>query len=116
MELKEKIKKVAPLFLFNIILPTIDIITDLLMIIKLFEGAYRCNEDDRDSDAYGQCKEFGPNNFCTSISFNCDPNMRNPFFTKTCNESDATNVLTHTCLKTGHPIFALGHFEWRKKA
>ena len=28
--------------LLNIVLPTVDVITDMLMIIKLFRGAYGC--------------------------------------------------------------------------
>ena len=107
--MKEKIKKVAPLILFNLVLPTIDIITDLLMVIKLFYGAFRCNESDLGSPAFKQCKEFGPNNFCSSISFNCRQNAENPFFSKSCSDGDANKVLSITCLKQGHPIFALGN-------
>ena len=111
MAIKEKIKKVAPLILFNLVLPTIDIITDLLMIIRLFEGSFRCNEDDLGSPAFNQCKNFGPNNFCSSISFNCRQNAENPFFKKSCTDGEANKVLSQTCLKKGHPIFALGKFS-----
>ena len=34
----EKLKNVIPIFLFNILLPTADIVTDLELIIKLFLG------------------------------------------------------------------------------
>ena len=111
MAFKEKMKKVGPLIIFNIILPTIDILTDLLMIIKLFEGAFRCNEEDKGSNAFQQCKAFGPNNFCSSISSNCRSSAENPFFSKSCSDGDAKNVLDNTCLKKGHPIFALGKFS-----
>ena len=38
MNTKEKLKNVIPIFLFNILLPTADIVTDLELIIKLFLG------------------------------------------------------------------------------
>ena len=61
-KVKERIKKITPILIFNILLPTIDIITDLLIIIRLFEGSYKCNQDDSTASLfeYEQCKAYGP--------------------------------------------------------
>ena len=43
---KTKLKMILPIVLLNIVLPTVDVFTDLLMTIKLFTGGYACNYHD----------------------------------------------------------------------
>ena len=46
MEFKSLMKMIGPVIVLNLILPTADIVSDLLTIIKLYVGAYGCKVSD----------------------------------------------------------------------
>ena len=62
MTTKEMLKTFSPIILFSIVLPLIDIVTDLRIIIRLFSGIVYCtlpddvefndDDDDDDDDSY----------------------------------------------------------------
>ena len=105
---KEKLKKTTPILIFNILLPTIDVITDLLIIIRLFEGSYKCNQDETTTNLYEyeQCKAYGPNNYCSSLSNICKIKDIHPFFEDKCQKGNGLDVVKNMCKTTGHPMFA----------
>ena len=111
-KVKERIKKITPILIFNILLPTIDIITDLLIIIRLFEGSYKCNQDDSTASLfeYEQCKAYGPHNYCSSLSNICKIKDIHPFFEQQCQEGNGLDVVKNMCKTTGHPLFAMAMF------
>ena len=43
MKIFQKVKAIIPVMLFSIILPTVDVGTDLNLIYKLYVGTYSCN-------------------------------------------------------------------------
>ena len=43
MKIFQKVKAIIPVMLFSIILPTVDVATDLNLIYKLYVGTYSCN-------------------------------------------------------------------------
>merc|ERR1712243_230705 len=102
---RERIKKITPILIFNILLPTIDIITDLLIIIRLFEGSYKCNQDDSTASLfeYEQCKAYGPHNYCSSLSNICKIKDIHPFFEDKCQEGHGLDVVKNMCITTAHP-------------
>ena len=55
------------LFVLNIALPTLDIFTDIILVVKLYRGAQGCDYDDweRDRDDYLKCKE-DPVSYCSN--------------------------------------------------
>ena len=109
MSVMDKVKKVTPIVIFNIVLPTVDIITDLLIIIRLLEGAFQCGDEDPDSKFYQQCSEFGANKYCSTLNNVCRPEAGkyHPFFSRQCQNRDVDDA-ENICNKKGHPIFAMG--------
>ena len=64
----QKIKSILVPVIFNIILPTVDVITDARLIILLFLGAYTCiplGEDD--TEDYWECEDDLDTN-CTNVT------------------------------------------------
>ena len=58
MTTKEIAKSFFPIILFSIVLPLIDIFTDLRMIIRLFFGITNCiNSDDDINVSYGEYRK-----------------------------------------------------------
>ena len=57
-------------FLLNIALPTVDVITDFLMIVKLFRGAHGCVNPRWWSEEHQQWQscQNNPETFCTNIT------------------------------------------------
>ena len=51
---KIKLKMILRIMLLNIVLPTVDVFTDLLMTIKLFTGGYDCSSQG-DYEDYDKC-------------------------------------------------------------
>ena len=51
---KIKLKMILRILLLNIVLPTVDVFTDLLMTIKLFTGGYDCSSQG-DYEDYDKC-------------------------------------------------------------
>ena len=101
----QKIKIATPIIIFNIILPTLDILTDFIMVVKLFLGAYKCNNDNSpESEAFQQCQNVGPGQFCGTFLQNISTNLEEN--NQTINASDIMN----TCKISTHPVFAVGMF------
>ena len=69
----QKAQKMIPFIALCIILPTVDVVTDVLLIKKLITGGYRCKhseEDDNDID-FERCKANSVT-YCTSEAANND--------------------------------------------
>ena len=69
MELKTLMKIVGPIIVLSLILPTADIVSDLLTVIKLYVGAYGCKVSDlaREHYAYDyRVCENNPVEYCTT--------------------------------------------------
>ena len=58
---------IIPLTVLNIILPTVDVVTDGILIYKLFNGGWRCKY----SEDQLRCRE-DPVTYCTSSEVNKD--------------------------------------------
>ena len=56
---------VGPVIVLNLILPTADIVSDLLTVIKLYVGAYGCYRSDLVLEQYNAC-ENNPMEYCTT--------------------------------------------------
>ena len=56
---------VGPVIVLNLILPTADIVSDLLTVIKLYVGAYGCYRSDLVLEQYNAC-ENNPMEYCTN--------------------------------------------------
>ena len=52
LPLGQLVKMTAPIFVFGVILPFVDMVTDLRMIIRLFEGVPACSKD---ASSYRNC-------------------------------------------------------------
>ena len=65
MEFKTLMKMVGPVIVLNLILPTADIVSDLLTVIKLYVGAYGCYRSDLVFEQYNTCKN-NPLEYCTT--------------------------------------------------
>ena len=79
MTTKEMLKTFSPIILFSIILPLIDIVTDLRIIIRLFSGVFYCippeelNSTMEGNDIYG----FSPNYYGSDFDDYSDYVARN---------------------------------------
>jgi len=73
------VAKILPITLLNILLPTIDIVSDVYMIVKLYVGVYECKwTSTEEIDDYWSCRNDSHNfcsnsntandNICTSIT------------------------------------------------
>ena len=67
----QKVKKIAlkvlPIILLSVILPTADVGTDLVLIIKLYKGLHDCVFSDemwRDKREYDKCEYDRPDRYC----------------------------------------------------
>ena len=65
MEFKTLMKMVGPVIVLNLILPTADIVSDLLTVIKLYVGAYGCYLSDLAREQIQVC-ENNPLEYCTT--------------------------------------------------
>ena len=61
---------IFPLLAFCIILPTVDLVTDLILVKKLYLGGYRCTQAD-DEDGFEKCNDDSAA-YCTSEDANND--------------------------------------------
>ena len=52
MTLLVKLKLIFPVLTFSIILPTVDVATDLNLIIKLYIGTFSCNSSSEMTSQY----------------------------------------------------------------
>ena len=66
MELKTLMKIVGPIIVLSLILPTADIVSDLLTVIKLYVGAYGCKVSDLAREHYDRVCENNPVEYCTT--------------------------------------------------
>ena len=63
MTTKEMIKMFLPIVFFSIVLPFIDIVTDLRLIVRLYSGVYRCipfedlGKFNISYSVWGQCRD-----------------------------------------------------------
>ena len=60
--------KILPIILLSVILPTADVGTDLVLIIKLYKGLAYCVESDgmrRDEKEYYKCRKTNTDEYCT---------------------------------------------------
>ena len=104
----QKIKIATPIIIFNIILPTLDILTDFIMVVKLFLGAYKCNNDNSpESEAFQQCQNVGPGQFCGTFLPNISTNME---VIRENNQTINASDIMVTCKISTHPVFAVGMF------
>ena len=95
-------------FLLNIALPTVDVITDILMIVKLFRGAHGCSHPKWWSEEHKKLQECLEHTvtFCTpGDSLDC----REPY-QRDCRESliDSETICSRNLTK-------LGTFKWNCK-
>ena len=65
MELKTLMKMVGPIIVLNLILPTADIVSDLLTAIKLYVGAYGYYASDSVLKQFQLCQN-NPLKYCTT--------------------------------------------------
>lgn len=83
-----KIKIVLPIIVLNVILPTVDIFTDLILVIKLMIGAYDCHyprcyvnpQYCDDLQFYNQCMD-DPDLFCSKENSSGNHDVCTPFET-----------------------------------
>lgn len=66
----QKVQKIFPLLAFCVILPTVDLVTDILLIKKLYTGGYRCRQS-QDNNDFEKCNKDSVN-YCTSGTANED--------------------------------------------
>ena len=66
--LRKRLKTIIFPVIFNIILPTVDVITDARLIILLFVGAYTCIHASNDHPEDNTSSEDDPNTNCTIIT------------------------------------------------
>ena len=57
MTSKEMTKMFLPIVLFSIILPLVDIVTDLRLIIQLYSGAYTCGDWEKYNVSYSEWED-----------------------------------------------------------
>ena len=62
-KVKKILPKVLPLLILSVILPTADVGTDLVLIIKLYRGVPGCVDQDREE--YKKCDKIGADQYCT---------------------------------------------------
>ena len=55
LPLCQLVKMTAPVFLFGVILPFVDIVTDLRMIIRLYMGVPGCSRSNSNNSVYHAC-------------------------------------------------------------
>ena len=93
-------------FLLNIVLPTVDVITDFLMIIKLFEGAHGCVNPrmwSEDHIQWQQCLE-DPDTFCTNRTLGGS--------NETC-EWKTTGIFTWSCRDPNIWSWSRDYEDWK---
>ena len=66
--LRKRLKTIIFPVIFNIILPTVDVITDARLIILLFVGAYTCIHASNDHPEDNTSSEDDPNTNCTNVT------------------------------------------------
>ena len=64
----KRLKTIIFPVIFNIILPTVDVITDARLIILLFVGAYTCIPAGKDHPKDSLSCDDDPNTNCTNIT------------------------------------------------
>ena len=64
MSVKER-KTILIILVLNILLPTLDIVTDINLVIKLYRGAQYCDPSPRQYDDYEKCLE-DPLGYCSN--------------------------------------------------
>ena len=78
------VAKILPITLLNILLPTIDIVSDVYMIVKLYVGVYECKWTSTEKiDDYWSCRNDS-HNFC----------------------SNSNTANDNICISITHPIYA----------
>ena len=60
-----EVKTILVLLVLNIILPTLDMGTDINLVVKLYRGAYYCEYRYDDHDVYKKC-EKDPVGYCSN--------------------------------------------------
>ena len=93
---------ILPLFLFNIILPTVDIGTDALLISKLDNTSYVCNDKIYEKCNYRNEDYFSCNHTRTYEICLEDPKL----FCSTISNSNSNDKGGISCGCEFHPIFA----------
>ena len=117
MTTKEMLKTFSPIILFSIILPLIDIVTDLRIIIRLFSGVFYCippeelNSTMEGNDIYG----FSPNYYGSDFDDYSDYVARNNKINRELAEFDDDQLPSNPeCELVTHKKFAillLGEFK-----
>lgn len=64
-KMKQILPKVLPLLLLSVILPTVDVGTDLALITRLFTGVGLCVDKERDK--FRKCEEDKAEQYCISV-------------------------------------------------
>ena len=65
MDLKTLVKMIGPVSVLNLILPTADIVSDLLTVVKLYVGEYGCYPSDLIYKQFQVCLN-SPLKYCTT--------------------------------------------------
>ena len=79
LPLGQFVKMTAPIFLFGVILPFVDMVTDLRMIIRLYVGVQGCSAN---QNAIYACRRVEPQDFekfCEDYPGNCSTEQHTIF-------------------------------------
>ena len=98
----KKVKLVLPIICINMILPTVDVLTDVILIVKLgLIGAYGCYNQNSDYDPWGDnsCPGNGSPEYCQCYNETAEVYCRKASMNE---EMNSTGVCQHQY----HPQFA----------
>ena len=84
MTTKEMAKSFSPIILFSIVLPLIDIFTDLRLIIRLYSGIKSCNPVNVTWNEWAYCNridDLSTSTFCQQFPNSCQTEKHHKFAT-----------------------------------